>query len=316
MTELVVAAVDCGTNSVRLLIARGDPAHPAAGATEVDRALHLTRLGQGVDATGRFHPDALARTFAALDDFAARIAAAGASRVRFVATSAARDASNREEFFAGVRARLGVDAEVISGDEEAFLSFTGAVSALPSAHAPALVVDIGGGSTELVLGRKGAAGPVVERGVSLDVGSVRLRERFLHSDPPSDAEVAAATAFVDGLLDASGVDIAAARTWYGVGGTATSLAALTLGLETYDRERVHGSVVSRGDLGALAGRLLALPVADVLRYPTMQPGRADVICGGALICARIGARAAVDLTVCEADILDGLVAGLLAPSAS
>lgn len=300
-----VAAIDCGTNSVRLLIARGT----AAGFTEVGRALHLTRLGQGVDATGRFHPDALARTFAALDDFARRIAAAGATRTRFVATSAARDAANRDEFFAGVRARIGVDAEVITGDEEALLSFTGAVSALPGAATPVLVVDIGGGSTELALGEEGSR---IIRGVSLDVGSVRLRERFLHSDPPTDAEVAAATAYVDGLLDAAGVDVGAARTWFGVGGTATSLSALVQGLTAYDRTRVHGSVVSRDDVMALAGRLLAMPVADVLGFPTMQPGRADVICAGALICARVAARASVDLTVSEADILDGLVAGLLA----
>lgn len=307
-----VAAIDCGTNSVRLLIARGD----AEGFVEVERALHLTRLGQGVDATGRFHPDALARTFAALDDFALRIARSGAGRVQFVATSAARDAANREEFFAGVRGRLGVDAEVISGDEEAALSFGGALSALPDADPPVLVMDIGGGSTELVLGPADADGPAVERAVSLDMGSVRLRERFLHGDPPTAAEVAEATAFVDGLLDASGVDIAAARTWLGVGGTATSLSALVQGLTHYDRSRVHGSVVRRSDLTALAERLLGLPVAEVLALPTMQPGRADVICGGALVCARVAARASVDLTVSEADILDGLVAGLLAAPAS
>lgn len=307
-----VAAVDCGTNSIRLLIARGD----TTGAVEVVRALHLTRLGQGVDATGRFHPDALARTLAAVDDFAGRIARAGASRVRFVATSAARDVANREEFFAGVRARLGVDAEVISGEEEALLSFKGAWSALPGADAPALVLDIGGGSTELVLGEVGPSGPRIARAVSLDMGSVRIRERFLASDPPTGAEVDAARSFVDGLLDASGVDIASARTWFGVGGTATSLSALAQGLAVYDRSRVHASVVSRADLGALADRLLAMPVSAVLELPTMEPGRADVICAGALVCARVAARAGVDLTVSEADILDGLVAGLLAPAAS
>lgn len=305
-----VAAIDCGTNSVRLLIARG-----AGGDwAEVDRALHLTRLGQGVDATGELHPDALARTLAAVDDFASRIAAAGARRVRFVATSAARDARNRDAFFDGVRARLGVEAEVISGDEEALLSFTGALTARPDAAAPALVVDIGGGSTELVLGEPGpdAAPPRLLHGVSLDMGSVRLRERFLASDPPTAQQVAAATAFIDGLLDASGIDFGAARTWMGVGGTATSLSALAQGLPVYDRARVHGSVVTREDLAALADRLLAMPVAEVLELPTMQPGRADVICGGALVCSRIAQRLACDLTVSESDILDGLVAGLLA----
>ncbi len=303
----VVAAVDCGTNSVRLLIA----ARSASGFVEVDRDLHLTRLGQGVDATGEFHPDALARTFAGLDDFAARIARAGATRVRLVATSAARDAANRAAFFAGVRARLGVDAEVISGEEEARLSFAGATSALPGAAAPLLVMDIGGGSTELVLGD---APDAVAAAVSVDAGSVRLRERFLASDPPTNAEVTAATAYIDRLLDASGIDIGAARTWFGTGGTATSLSALAMGLPAYDRAVVHGSVVSRDNIRALADRLLAMPVADVLALPTMEPGRADVICGGALICARIAERAHVDLTVSEADILDGLVADLLARS--
>lgn len=300
MTE-VVAAIDCGTNSIRLLI--------ASARGEIDRALHLTRLGQGVDATGRFHPDALARTLAALDDYARRIAAAGATRIRFVATSATRDAANREEFFAGVRERLGVEAEVITGDEEARLSFSGALAAIPDAAPPALVMDIGGGSTELVLG-VGAGGSLSV--ASLDMGSVRIRERFLRSDPPTAAEVAAATAFVDGLLDGARVEVADARTWLGVGGTATSLSALVQRLDVYDRVRVHRSVVTRADIVALADDLLAMPVAAVLRLPTMEPGRADVICGGALVCARVAARASVDLTVCEADILDGMVAGLLA----
>lgn len=299
-----VAAIDCGTNSVRLLVAEASE----GGFVEVDRQLRLTRLGQGVDATGAFHPDALARTMAACDDYAAILASHGVDGLRFVATSAARDASNREEFFAGVRERLGVDAEVITGDEEANLSFTGAVSALPDAARPALVVDIGGGSTELVLGS--ADGGV--QGISLDMGSVRLRERFLASDPPTVEQVAAATDFVDGLLDASGIDIASARTWVGVGGTATSLSALVQGLPVYDRAAVHGSTLTRSSLVELADRLLGQTVAEVLECPTMVPGRADVICAGALICARIARRASVDLTVSEADILDGLVLGLLA----
>lgn len=299
-----VAAIDCGTNSVRLLVAAG----PAQAPVELERTLRITRLGQGVDATGEFHPDALARTFAACDEYAAVLAAHGVGRLRFVATSAARDAGNREEFFAGVRARLGVDPEVISGAEEAQLSFDGALGASPEATPPALVVDIGGGSTELVLGASGQ--PV--RGTSLDIGSVRLRERFLASDPPTAEQVAAATAHVDALLDASGIDLAAARTWIGVGGTATSLSAIVQGLETYDRARVHGSTVTRANLTALADRLLGSTVAEVLIIPTMVPGRADVICAGALICARVAARVGVDLTVSESDILDGVVAQLLA----
>ena len=294
-----VAAIDCGTNSVRLLVAQG---RPEGGFDELDRRLHLTRLGQGVDATGAFHTDAVARTFVALDDYAAELADLEVGRVRLVATSAARDARNREEFFAGVRERLGVEAEIISGEEEARLSFEGALSATPGAPVPVLVMDIGGGSTELAL-----AGA----GLSLDMGSVRLRERFLHSDPPTAAEVAAARAFVDGLLDACGLDLAAARTWIGVGGTATALSALAQGLEVYDRARVHGSVVGLDDLAALADRLLGLTVAETTALPTMVPGRADVLCAGALICRAVGARTRLPLAVSEADILDGLVLDLL-----
>ena len=308
---LRAAAIDCGTNSVRLLIAEEGP----AGLLEVDRALHLTRLGQGVDATGRFAPEALARTLDAVADFAARLRRHGAERVRFVATSAARDASNREEFFAGVRELLGVEAEIISGDEEARLSFAGALSVARDVAWPVLVMDIGGGSTELVLGESDAAGaPVVRAARSLDVGSVRLRERFLHSDPPAPEQVAAASAHVDDLIAHSGVDVAAARTWIGVGGTATSLAAIALGLPVYDRARVDGATIARADLQALAALLLALPVAEVLQFPTMQPKRADVICAGALIAARAGVVCPVDLRVSEADILDGIVLDLLAPA--
>ncbi len=302
-----VAAIDCGTNSVRLLVAEAT----AEGVREVERDLRITRLGQGVDATGEFHPDALARTFAACDEYAATLARHGVDALRFVATSAARDAGNREAFFAGVRERLGVEAEVIAGDEEAQLSFEGALGAAPDAEAPTLVMDIGGGSTELVLGQPGR--PV--RGISLDMGSVRLRERFLASDPPTVDEVAEASEFIDDLLDASGVDFDAARSWLGVGGTATSLSAIAQGLAAYDRSRVHGATVTRDQLADLAHVLLETPVAQVLEIPTMVPGRADVICAGALICHRIAARLGVDLTVSESDILDGIVAGLLAPAA-
>ena len=302
-----VAAIDCGTTSVRLLIGQ---ARPGGGFDEIDRRLHLTRLGQGVDATGEFHPDALARTMAALDDYATRIADAGADRVRFVATSAARDARNRDAFFDGVRARLGVDAEVIAGQEEALLSFTGALSAIPDAPGLVVVMDIGGGSTELVLGTGGAT-PTIDAAVSLDIGSVRLRERLLHSDPPTASEVRDATAHVDALLAGSGVDLGSAATWIGVGGTATSLSALAQGLASYDRAGVHGSVLPRSTLDALAASLLASSVAQVLEYPTMVPGRADVICAGALIAQLVGERTGLDLTVSESDILDGLVLGLL-----
>ena len=302
MAEQLYAAVDCGTNSVRLLVCR----RSGGRLIELDRRLHLTRLGQGVDATGRFHPDALARTLAAMADFGAELDERGVRHRRVVATSAARDAANSAEFFAGVRARLGVDAEVIPGEEEARLSYAGALSALPDVAQPVLVMDIGGGSTELVPGSD--VGPT--RAVSLDVGSVRLRERFLHSDPPVPAEIGAARDQVDALLDSCGIDFASVASWVGVGGTVTSLSALAQGLPSYDRARVHGSVLARADLAALTGRLLELPIAQVVTLPTMVPGRADVICAGALICATVARRVPAELFVSEADILDGIVLGL------
>lgn len=297
------AAIDCGTNSVRLLVAEVDDGR----VRTIERGLQITRLGQGVDATGRFHPDALARTLAAFSGFAARLEALGVGPRRVVATSAARDAANSAEFFDGVLARIGAPAEVISGEEEARLSFTGAVEALAGLAQPVLVTDIGGGSTELVFGRDG----VIGHATSLDIGSVRVRERFLASDPPSNAEVARAGDHIDGLLDGSGIDFGAVAAWVGVGGTATSLAALALQLPAYDPERVHGSVVPAAGLAALTGRLLAMPVAEVLALPTMVPGRADVICAGGLICARVGARVGLPLQVSEADILNGIIADLV-----
>lgn len=301
MAELF-AAVDCGTNSVRLLVCRRE----GGQLVEVDRRLHLTRLGQGVDATGRFHPDALERTFAAMADFGAELDALGVRYRRVVATSAARDAANSAAFFEGVQDRLGVAAEIITGAEEARLSYVGAVDALPDVPQPVLVMDIGGGSTELVLGRDGRP----ERAVSVDLGSVRLRERLLHTDPPEPAEIAAATEHIDSTLDAAGLDFTAVAIWVGVGGTVTSLSALAQELPAYDRTLVHGSTLSREELARLTDRLLAMPVAKVIALPTMVPGRADVICAGALICQRVGERVHQPLRVSEADILDGIVHGL------
>jgi exopolyphosphatase/guanosine-5'-triphosphate,3'-diphosphate pyrophosphatase len=302
----LIAAVDCGTNSVRLLVCRRD----SGRLVELDRRLHLTRLGQGVDATGHFDPDALARTLAALADFGRQLEGLGVplAHRRVVATSAARDAADAEDFFVGVRDRLGVEAEVIAGEEEARLSYLGATSALPELAQPVLVMDIGGGSTEPIAGRDGR--PL--QAVSLDVGAVRVRERFLHSDPPSAAQLGAAREHVHTLLDGCGVDLAAAATWVGVGGTATSLSALAQGLSAYDRSLVHGSVVGRQQLDALTTRLLAARIAEVAALPTMQPGRADVICAGALICAAVAERVAGPLVVSEADLLDGIVLGLSA----
>ncbi|MFT3832835.1 MAG: Ppx/GppA phosphatase family protein [Micropruina sp.] len=304
---MTVAAIDCGTNSVRLLVA---DAAPDGGLADLDRRLILTRLGQGVDATGRFHPDALQRTLDAFAEYAAVIAEHRVERVRLVATSAARDASNRDEFFAGARERLGVDAEIISGDEEAALSFRGALTALPDVATPALVMDIGGGSTELVIGAGGTV-PRIDHGLSLDIGSVRVRERFLAGDPPTAEQVARASDYIDSLLDSCGIPFGEVATWIGVGGTATSLSAVNQRLPEYDRVKVHGSTITRSDLAALTQRLLGAAVAQVRDLPSMHPKRADVICAGSLIADRVGRRVSVDLTVSESDILDGIALGLL-----
>jgi exopolyphosphatase / guanosine-5'-triphosphate,3'-diphosphate pyrophosphatase len=303
-----VAAVDCGTNSIRLLIAE---AEADGGLVELDRRTEIVRLGQGVDATGEFHPDALERTFAATDAYAALIRDAGvpSSRIRFVATSASRDARNREVFFAGIRDRLGVTPEVITGDTEAQLSFAGALSRVQPPAEPVLVMDIGGGSTELIVG-SGAG--VVQSAVSLDIGSVRLTERFLRTNPPAPEAVAEAAAYVDGLLDGTDVDFPAIGTWIGVAGTATTLAGVHLQLERYDRERVHGAVIPVTDLHALFDRLASSTVAEIRALPSMHPGRADVVTAGTLIAVRIADRLHVSgLLVSESDILDGTALELL-----
>ncbi len=301
-----VAVIDCGTNTIRLLVA--DPGE-GNSLVEVDRRLELVRLGQGVDATHRFQPDALARTFAALETYGQRIKDLGADRVRFLATSAARDVSNGEELFEGVRRRLGVEVDVISGDEEARLSFLGALCGGRVQDGPVLVMDVGGGSTELILGDLDGT---VQAARSLDMGSVRIRERFLAGDPPTSDEVAAAGEFVDGLLDGSEVPIREAATWIGVAGTSTSLSAMSQGLDTYNRSRVHNSVIGVDDIRALADRLLATSVADVMvAYPTLERLRAEVICAGVLIVAHVAARAGIPMTVRETDILDGATLELL-----
>jgi len=303
-----VAAVDCGTNSLRLLIA---DLGPDGGLVERERRTEIVRLGQGVDATGQFHPDALQRTFAVVDAYAERIHAAGVpvDRIHFVATSAARDARNREEFFTGVLDRLGVMPDVISGDREARLSFTGALSGVRVTEEPVLVMDIGGGSTELIVG---SAVGTMTSATSLDIGSVRVTERFLEAGPPDPAAVVAATAYIDGLLDGSGVDFASIRTWIGVAGTATTLAGVHLGLPEYDRARVHGLLIPADQVAALLEQLRSLTVEQIRALPSMHPGRADVITGGTLIASRVGARtSAAGMLVSETDILDGIALELL-----
>ncbi len=306
-----VAAVDCGTNSLRLLIA--EPTDDGA-LVDRERRTEIVRLGQGVDATGEFHPDALDRTFKAIDGYAELIQHAGVpvDRIHFVATSATRDVSNRDAFFAGVRERLGVTPDVITGDKEAQLSFTGALSRVRPEGEPVLVMDIGGGSTEFIVGS--AAGEM-SFAISLDIGSVRITERFLKASPPAADDLAAAAAYVDDLLDSSAVDFGTIHTWIGVAGTATTLAGVYLELEEYDRERVHGSVIPSDGLAALLDRLSGLTVEEIRAVPSMHPGRADVITGGTLIASRVALRTPVrGMIVSESDILDGIALELLAAS--
>ena len=304
-----VAAVDCGTNSIRLLVADVDE-RPGSPLREVDRRMEIVRLGEGVDRTGRLSPAALQRTFAACDAYAEVIRAAGAERVRFVATSASRDVENRDDFVAGVRERLGVEPEVVTGDEEARLSFAGATRELLGGDtaAPFLVVDIGGGSTELVLG-----GHDVTAARSVDVGCVRMTERHLHDDPPTAAQSAAARADVEtAVRDAARtVPLAEARTLVGLAGSVTTVAAMALGLATYDRDRIHHSRISATDVHDVARTLLAMTRDQRAALPFMHPGRVDVIGAGALVLAVVLEHVPVDeVLVSEHDILDGIAASL------
>jgi exopolyphosphatase/guanosine-5'-triphosphate,3'-diphosphate pyrophosphatase len=303
-----VAAIDCGTNSIRLLIAEPDG---SGGLNDLKRRLEIVRLGQGVDATGEFHPDALRRTFAAVDDYAELIkkAEVPVEKVHFVATSAARDAKNRDSFFLGIKERLGVQADVISGETEARLSFMGALSRVTPYGEPVLVMDIGGGSTELITGS--AAGEL-HSAISLDIGSVRVTERFLKQNPVADDDLERATTYVDELLAGSGVDFDSIGTWIGVAGTATTLAGVYLELEQYDRERVHGARIPVPAIAQLLNRLAGLTVEEIRALPSMHPGRADVITGGALVETRVAQRLHVgELIVSESDILDGIALQLI-----
>lgn len=297
-----VAAIDCGTNTIKLLI--GDLPDVAV------REMRMVRLGQDLDRTGRIADEALARAFAAIDEYAALVAAHGVppERIRFCATSASRDAANADVFTAGVRERLGVEPEVIAGAEEAALAFDGAVRHLRTPpRTPVLVVDIGGGSTELVLGTDGPSSAH-----SMDIGSVRLHERHLHSDPPTAAEVAACVADIDAHLDACPVEVPAAATVVGVAGTVTTVAAGVLGLAGYDRDAIDQAVLPVTAVTATVERLVAMTVAERRALPFMHPGRADVIDAGALILARVLARTPVEhLVVSESDILDGIAWSLV-----
>ena len=296
-----VAAIDCGTNTIKLLVGSVD----GQGLTDVVvRETRMVRLGEGVDRTGRLSEAALGRAFAALDEYAALVGAHDVSRIRFCATSATRDAANGAVFADGVRDRLGVSPEVITGAEEAALAFDGAIRNLrvPPAE-PVLVVDIGGGSTELVLGSSGSP----EAAHSMDIGSVRLHERHLHSDPPTAAEVTACVADIDAHLDESPVQVGHARAVVGVAGTVLTVVAGALDLPAYDADAIDQSVVPVDRIREVVDRLVAMSVAERLALGYMHPGRADVIDAGALILSRVLARARTDcLVASEADILDGI----------
>lgn len=295
-----VAAVDCGTNSVRLLVADVD------GMTKADvhREMRVVRLGQGVDRTGELAPEALERTRLALDDYAVTCRALGVERTRMVATSATRDARNRSDFSEMVLAALGVAAEVVTGQEEAALSFDGATRDLDPAEGPFLVMDVGGGSTELVLG----TGSVLAAS-SVDVGCVRLTERHFADDPPTPAQLAAAEGDIDAALDLvrQDVPVSRTRTAIGLAGSVTTVAALALGLQGYDAGRIHLSRIAAVDITAVSQRLLTMTRSERASLPVMHPGRVDVIAAGALVLAVLVDRLGLsEVLVSEADILDGI----------
>ncbi len=306
-----VAAVDCGTNSIRLLIADVDP--DQGTLSDVDRRMEIVRLGQGVDTTGRLAPEALDRTLKALRGYAELIESHGAEAVRMVATSATRDAANAGEFTRRVTEVLGAGPEVLTGDEEARLSFLGATAELgASVPGPYLVTDIGGGSTEFVLGQDGQ----VAAALSVNIGCVRMTERHLRDDPPSPAQIDAATADIDQAIAqaAAVVDSSRARTLVGLAGSVTTVAGIALDLPGYDPERLHHSRLTAAQVHEVTTRLLAQTRAERARIPVMHPGRIDVIGGGALILDRIMIRLGLaEVLVSEHDILDGIAWSIASP---
>jgi exopolyphosphatase / guanosine-5'-triphosphate,3'-diphosphate pyrophosphatase len=315
-----VAAIDCGTNSLRLLIADVDlVAHKLA---DVRRRMEIVRLGQGVDATGMLAPAALERTMRVLAEYAAEIRDAGAEAVRMVATSATRDASNAADFTSGVHAALGIEPEVITGAEEAGLSFAGATAELAGVgggdgghpEPPYLVVDIGGGSTEFVLGPlaqdlSGVAGAADLAAISVDIGCVRLTERHLRSDPPTDEQVRAASADIDAALDqvAAAVPVRMASTLVGLAGSVTTVTAIALGLPHYDAARTHHARIPASDVHEVTHRLLSETREQRAAIGSLHPGRVDVIGAGALVLDRVLLRFGfADYVTSEHDILDGI----------
>ncbi|MDH6220572.1 Ppx/GppA phosphatase family protein [Streptomyces pseudovenezuelae] len=305
-----VAAIDCGTNSVRLLVADVDPA--TGELVDLDRRMTIVRLGQGVDRTGRLAPEALERTFAACREYAAIIKEHGAERLRFVATSATRDASNRDDFVRGVLDILGVEPEVVSGDQEAALSFTGATAELTGRDdlaKPYLVVDIGGGSTEFVVGDD-----QVRAARSVDIGCVRMTERHLVrdgavTDPPAPDQIAAMRADIESALDLAEktVPLREARTLVGLAGSVTTISAIAQNLPEYDSAAIHHSRISYDRVREITDSLLTSTHAEREAIPSLHPGRVDVIAAGALVLLSIMERTgAEEVVVSEHDILDGI----------
>jgi len=299
-----VAAIDCGTNSIRLLIADID----GSNFREVVRDMEIVRLGQGVDQTGQFHPDAIARTLAAVDKFAAEIAKRGVEKIRFCATSATRDATNRHLFVDGVRQRLGIELEVISGDEEAALSFAGAIKDLDPSNGPFLVVDIGGGSTEFVFGTS-----TVEAARSVNIGCVRMTERHFASDPVTTAQIELARTDIQAAIAqaAAIVPITKAKTLVAVAGTATTVAAAALNLSEYDRYAIHLSRISAQQTHDAATMFATKTREQRLSLGYMHPGRVDVIAAGSLVLSEImKVTGAAEFVASESDILDGMAFSL------
>jgi exopolyphosphatase / guanosine-5'-triphosphate,3'-diphosphate pyrophosphatase len=310
-----VAAIDCGTNSIRLLVADVDPARRTL--TDIDRRLEIVRLGQGVDATGRLAPAALDRTLTALREYAGIISQRQAEAVRMVATSATRDAANAADFTRGVVAVLGQEPEVLTGDEEARLSFAGATAEFGSMAepppSPYLVLDIGGGSTEFVVG---AAGADRVDAISMNIGCVRMTERHLHTDPPTAGEITAATEDIDAALTqaAAKVPIGEARTLVGLAGSVTTVAAVVLDLPRYDPLRIHHARITAAQVRSVTSRLLAQTRAERAAIPSMHPGRVDVIGAGALVLDRVMRRFGfAEVVVSEHDILDGIAWSMVPP---
>jgi exopolyphosphatase/guanosine-5'-triphosphate,3'-diphosphate pyrophosphatase len=318
-----VAAIDCGTNSTRLLVVAGD-------GTVLERHMRITRLGEGVDATRKLSPEAIGRTVSVLGEYRRLMDGHGVVRARLVATSAARDASNAEEFLTAAADATGLPPELLSGREEGELSFAGATAHLPAplvGPGPVLVVDIGGGSTELVAGivpagpsRPGS--PASEdrsvAAVSLDVGCVRLTERFLRHDPPLSSELERARAAVDADLDEARrqlPSLSPGGLLIGLAGTVSTLAALDKRLASYERAAVHHTVLPRAVVAAWLQRLAGEDSRARLARPGMVPGRADVIVGGVLVLdAVMEAFDRASCLVSEDDILDGLVASIAGPA--